>query len=153
MRSFKISVVKTLMVLFAMLMLGTTIFAQVSVTLPSVAGISGQVKTGNITVTNLPSPTNAYQFTLSYNKAVAYITGVDVVGTLSGGVGFNPPVVNADTANGIISVAFANATSLAGTSGTLLKLVFQFRNAGTTAVTSTQFLVNTNGDVVINLKG
>lgn len=150
MRSFKISVVKILMVLFAMLMLGTTTFAQASVTLPTVSGISGDVKTGNITVTNLPASTNAYQFTLSYNKAVVYITGVDDVGTLS--AGFTPPVlVNADTANGKISVAFASGTPLSGTSGTLLKLVFKFRNAGNTAITlftGTDFLINTTPAIV-----
>ncbi|MGK9368669.1 putative Ig domain-containing protein [Melioribacter sp. Ez-97] len=132
MRSFKISVVKFLAVAAAMLMLGTSTFAQVSVTLPNVAGSAGIEKSGAITVGDLTGQNVlSFEFTLTYDKNVVYITGVDQAGTLVDGLGSIQ--VNADTANGKISVAWASGSALEG-EGTLLKLNFMFRNAGTTAL-------------------
>jgi len=132
MRSFKVSVVKFLAVAAAMLMLGTSTFAQVSVTLPNVGGATGIEKSGAITVGDLTGlGVLSFEFTLSYDKDVVYITGVDQTGTLVEGIGSIQ--VNADTANGKLTVAFANGSALEG-QGTLLKLLFKFRNAGTTAL-------------------
>ncbi|MGK9475331.1 putative Ig domain-containing protein [Melioribacter sp. OK-6-Me] len=132
MRSFKISVVKFLTILAAMLMLGTSTFAQVTVTLPNVGGSTGVVKNGAITVGNLTGlGILSFEFTLSYDKDVVYITGVDQANTLVEGIGSIQ--VNADTANGKLTVAFANGSALEG-QGTLLNLVFKFRNAGTTTL-------------------
>jgi hypothetical protein len=131
MRSFKVSVVKILTIVVAMLMLGTNINAQVNVTLPNVTGTSGIVKNGAITVGDLTGQNvTAFQFTVTYNPAVAIITGVNVTG---GKVSAADLSVNADTTTGFISVAWAKATPLSG-SGTLLNLVIKFKNVGTTAL-------------------
>ena len=130
MRSFKISVVKTLMVFIVMLMLGTNSFAQVSVTLPSVTGLNGSTVTTPITVSTLPAGVTAYQFTLLYDKTKLYILDAQTAGTLSSG---GTITVNADTANGRLLVAWASATALSG-SGSLVNLVVQFRAAGSSSI-------------------
>jgi len=133
MRSFKIGVVKFLTVLFAMLMLGTSTFAQVSVTLPTISGVSGSEKAGAITVGDLTGQNvTAFQFTITYDKDIVKITGADAAGTLIESSAGNL-YVNPDTANGTISVAWANATALSG-SGTLVKLNIKFVNAGSAAL-------------------
>jgi hypothetical protein len=127
MRSFKVSVVRSLIVLVAMLMLGTSTFAQVSVTLPNVAGVAGATGSGAITVGDLTGKNvTAFQFTLSYDKSIIYITGANTTNTLASN---NAPTVNADTANGKILVAWASATALTG-SGNLVNLNFTFRKSG-----------------------
>lgn len=132
MRSFKISVVKFLAALVTMLMLGTSTFAQVSVTLPNVSGASGVEKVGAITVGDLSGKNViAFQFTLTYDKNIVVIKGVDAAGTLVEGKG--NLTVNADTANGTLSVAWAHSSALSG-QGTLLKLQVKFKNAGTTTL-------------------
>ncbi len=132
MRSFKIGVVKLLTVVCAMLMFGTSTFAQVSVTLPTVAGQTGTVTTGAITVGNF---TNVYsfQFTISYDKNVVDLTGVTSAGTLIDGVGSLS--VNPDLTNGKLHVAWASATALTSTGALpLIKLNFTFKT-GTTSLT------------------
>jgi len=133
MRSFKIGVVKFLTVLFAMLMLGTSTFAQVSVTLPTISGVSGSEKAGAITVGDLTGQNvTAFQFTITYDKDIIEITGADAAGTLIESSAGNL-YVNPDIANGTISVAWANATAISG-SGTLVKLNIKFKNAGNAAL-------------------
>ena len=131
MRSFKISVVRILTVLVAMLMLGTSTFAQVSVTLPSVSGTAGTTGAGAITVGDLTGKNvTAFQFSITYDKSILYITGATTDNTIASGVA---PTVNADTANGKISVAWASATALTG-SGSLINLQFTFRKVGVNAL-------------------
>ncbi|MEW6040219.1 MAG: putative Ig domain-containing protein [Elusimicrobiota bacterium] len=129
MRSFKISVVKILMVMVAMLMLGTNLFAQISVTLPDVLNTTGNEETGVITVDDLTGENvTAFQFSIFYDADVVYITDVNGDGTLIDGLGILS--VNYDNmASGQITVAWASPDPLSG-SGALLNLVFQFRNAG-----------------------
>jgi hypothetical protein len=151
MRSFKIGVVKLLTVVCAMLMFGTSTFAQVSVTLPTVAGSTGTATTGAITVGNF-SGVYAFQFTVSYDPLVVDLTGVTTAGTLIEGT--DAPAVNADLTNGKLHVAWASATALTSTGALpLIKLNFTFKtgtttltfdplnpfkfNAGTPAVTAT----------------
>lgn len=132
MRSFKIGVVKLLTVVCAMLMFGTSTFAQVSVTLPTVAGPTGTTATGAITVGNF---TNVYsfQFTISYDKNVVDLTGVTSAGTLIDGIGSLS--VNPDLTNGKLHVAWASATALTSTGAlSLIKLNFTFKT-GTTSLT------------------
>jgi len=144
MRSFKISVVRFLTVAVAMLMLGTSTFAQVSVTLPDVSGIPGSTGTGAITVGDLTGKNvTAFEFTINYDKNLFYITGA-TEGTL---LGSNAPTVNADTANGKISVAWASATALSG-SGNLVVLHFSFRSTGSQALTATPFIFNAGNPTV-----
>jgi hypothetical protein len=108
-------------------MLGTSTFAQVSVTLPNVAGATGTTGSGAITVGDLTGKNvTAFQFTLSYDKSIIYITGANTTNTLASN---NAPTVNADTANGKILVAWASATALTG-SGNLVNLNFIFRKSG-----------------------
>jgi len=138
MRSFKISVVRFLTVLAAMLMLGTSTFAQVSVTLPTVSGLPGTTGEGAITVGDLTGKNvTAFEFTISYDKSIFYITGA-TAGSL---LGSNAPTVNADTANGKILVAWASATALTG-SGTLVNLQFKYKTTGSQVLTASPFIFN-----------
>lgn len=152
MRNMKISVVKFLSLIVAMLMLGSfSTFAQVSVTLPQVVGTSGQTAKGNVTVGDLTGKNvTAFSFTITYDKSVAYILGVDSEGTMTAS---NPPTVNADTANGKISVAWASATALSG-SGTLLKLNIQFRGFGNSDLKlNNTFLFNAGNPAATEVNG
>ena len=138
MRSFKISVVRFLTVLAAMLMLGTSTFAQVSVTLPEVSGLPGATGEGAITVGDLTGKNvTAFEFTISYDKSIFYITDA-TAGSL---LGSNAPIVNADTANGKILVAWASATALTG-SGTLVNLQFKYKTTGSEVLTASPFIFN-----------
>ena len=142
MRSFKIGVGKLLTLVCAMLMFGTSTFAQVSVTLPTVAGPTGTVNTGAITVGSF---TNVYsfQFTISYDKNVVDLTGVTTAGTLIDGKGNLS--VNPDLTNGKLHVAWASAEALSSTGILpLIKLNFTLNfdpldpfvfNTGTPSVT------------------
>ncbi|PKL83153.1 MAG: peptidase S8 [Ignavibacteriae bacterium HGW-Ignavibacteriae-3] len=132
MRSFKIGVVKLLTLVTAMLMFGTSTFAQVSVTLPTVAGPTGSTATGAITVGSFTG-VYAFQFTISYDKNVVDLTGVATAGTLIDGK--DAPTVNADLTNGKLHVAWASATALTSTGALpLIKLNFTFKT-GTTSLT------------------
>src|SRR3989339_661659 len=117
------------------LLLGAgNLLAQGSATFPTVSGVSGALVTAPVNVSGLPAATVvAFEFTLSYDKNVVYITGVETAGTMLAG---NPPTVNADTANGRISMAWATGTSPLPTSGILVYLKFKFRNLGTTSLTT-----------------
>jgi len=112
-----------------------TLFAQGSVTLPTVSGIAGTQTLAPVNVSGLPAATVvAFQFTLSYDNSKIYITGADVAGTMLSG---SPPTINADTLNGRISMSWATGTTYLPSSGTLLNLRIKFRNAGTTTLTTT----------------
>ncbi len=109
---------------------GTTI----NVGLPSVSGVAGSDTIAPVSVGDLTgSSVTAFQFKVYYDKSIAYLTGVDITGSV---VGSNSPTVNADTADGILSVAWASSSPLAG-SGTLLNLMVHFRNAGSTTISTT----------------
>jgi hypothetical protein len=150
MRSFKVSVLRSLIVMVVMLMLGTSTFAQVSVTLPNVSGVAGSTGSGAITVGDLTGKNvTAFQFQLSYDKSLIYITGVNTTNTL---VGDNAPIVNADTANGKILVAWAGATALTG-SGNLVNLNFTFRKGGKAALSFTSFMFNAGTPAVTLING
>ena len=133
MRSFKISVVKFLTLAVAMLMLGTmSTFAQVNVTVPSVAGTTGQEKIVNIKVSNLTGQdVKSFQFFADYDKSVFTVLEVITDGTLLEGK--PDPEVNNNSANGKLNVAWANSSALSGT-GTLLKLKVKFGSLGASAL-------------------
>lgn len=149
MKSFKISV-KKILLLFAMLMLGTTLtFAQV-VTLPSVTGKVGTTVTVPISVTGLGSNVKSYQFTLSYDNTKIDITGASNTGTISDVAGslFQP---NPDLTNGKLYVAWASPTSITATSGNFINLTVNFKVAGTSALNvGTTFLFNSTQITVAN---
>jgi hypothetical protein len=116
-----------MIVIVAMLMLGTSTFAQVNVTLPNVSGLAGTNGSGAITVGDLTGKNvTAFQFQITYDKKIIYITGINTTNTI---LGNNTPTVNADTANGKILVAWASATALTG-SGNLVNLNFTYRKGG-----------------------
>ncbi|MCX7797095.1 MAG: cohesin domain-containing protein [Melioribacter sp.] len=149
MRSFKISVVKFLAALVTMLMLGTSTFAQVSVTLPNVSGASGVEKLGAITVGDLTGKNVlAFEFKLTYDKNIVSIRGVDAAGTLVEGKG--NLTVNADTVNGTLSVAWAHSAALSG-QGTLLKLRIRFKSVGTTTLSTGATFKFNAGNPVANV--
>ncbi len=149
MKSFKLSVVKFLVALVTMLMLGTSTFAQVSVTLPSASGAAGVEKIGAITVDDLTGKNViAFQCTLTYDKNVVKILGIDDAGTLVEGIGYL--TVNADTVNGTLSVAWANGTALSG-QGTLLKLKIKFVSTGTTTLSDNGTFKLNGGNPAVNV--
>lgn len=149
MRSFKISVVRILTLMAAMLMFGTSTFAQVSVTIPSVSGVAGTTGTGAITVGDLTGKNvTAFEFTITYDKSIIEITGA-TAGSLLGG---NAPTVNPDVANGKILVAWASATPLTG-SGTLVNLQFSFKAIGTSVLTAAPFIFNAGTPTVTLTQG
>lgn len=132
MRNIKISVVRLLLIGFAMLMLGNgKVLAQVSVTLPTITGQSGTTATASINTGQLTAGNNvlSFQFTLTYDKSVVYLTGATQTALTQNGL-FS---VNPDTANGRLLVAWANSTPLVG-QGALVNISFAFRNAGNTAL-------------------
>ncbi len=126
--------------------------AQIPVTLPTVSGSPGDSTLASLNVGSLTgSNVTAFQFRIYYNKNIVYLTGVDNTGTLSAS---NSPTVFADTADGMLSVAWASANPLSG-SGALLKINVLFRNPGTTALTTTgasgqTFFFNTDTAAVTN---
>lgn len=126
MRSFKISVVKVLTLLVAMLMLGTSTFAQVSVSLPNVSGIANSTGSGAITVGDVTGQNvNAFEFAIPFNAAQVEITGVTAGALLAGQENY----LNSNIANGKITVAWAGATALTG-SGSLVNIQFTFKATG-----------------------
>lgn len=152
MRSFKISVIKLLSVFTVMLMLGTSIaFAQVSVTFPTVTGAVGSSTTVPITVGDLTGlNVTSYQFTLSYNKNIVEVTGIETADTKSS---VGQIQHNADLVNGKLLVAWANNAALTG-SGTLLKIKITFKAAGMTDLDpTTTFLFNAGVPAAVITKG
>ncbi|MFA5804022.1 MAG: putative Ig domain-containing protein [Melioribacteraceae bacterium] len=149
MKSFKISV-KKMLLLFAMLMLGTTLtFAQV-VTLPSVTGKVGTTVTVPISVTGLGSNVKSYQFTLSYDNTKIDITGASNTGTISDVAG-SLLQANPDLTNGKLYVAWASPTAITATSGNFINLTVSFKVAGTSALSvGTTFLFNSTQITVAN---
>ena len=149
MKSFKISV-KKILLLFAMLMLGTTLtFAQV-VTLPSVTGKAGTTVTVPISVTGLGSNVKSYQFTLSYDNTKIDITGASNTGTISDVAG-SLLQANPDLTNGKLYVAWASPTSITAASGNFINLTVSFKVAGTSTLgVGTTFLFNSTQITVAN---
>ncbi len=148
MKGFKVSV-KKMLLLFAMLMLGTSItFAQV-ITLPTV---SGKVGTTNVSVpiqvSNLGSNVKSYQFNLSYDNTKIEVTNASIEGTLSkdGTLQVNP-----DIANGKLYVGWAHHTAIAPTAGVLLNLTISFKSGGTSSLgVGNTFLLNNTQVAVAN---
>jgi hypothetical protein len=128
MKKYKINILKlSIVVVVTLLSCSKVMFAQVSVTLPT---ITKQYKSvpewidvtvGSLTGQNI----TAFQFSLTYNKNVIFIDSAMVGPVASGGLF----AFNADTANQIIKVAFATAYPLSGF-GTLLKLKVHYLNKG-----------------------
>jgi hypothetical protein len=139
-----------MLLLFAMLMLGTTLtFAQV-VTLPSVTGKAGTSVSVPISVTGLGSNVKSYQFTLSYDNTKIDITGASNTGTISDVAG-SLLQANPDLTNGKLYVAWASPTSITATSGNLINLTVSFKVAGTSALSvGTTFLFNSTQIAVAN---
>ena len=139
-----------MLLLFAMLMLGTTLtFAQV-VTLPSVTGKVGTIVTVPISVTGLGSNVKSYQFTLSYDNTKIDITGASNTGTISD-VSGSLLQANPDLTNGKLYVAWASPTSITATSGNFINLTVSFKVAGTSALSvGTTFLFNSTQITVAN---
>ncbi len=105
----------------------------VSVILPRVSGTTGKQTSAPIAVGDLTGlNVTAFQFKIYYNKNIVYLTGVDNANTLISGT---TPIVNADTSNGVLSVAWASSTPLSGW-GTLLNLRMAFRDTGSTTLTT-----------------
>jgi hypothetical protein len=130
-------------------MLGTSTFAQVSVTLPNVSGVAGTTGSGAITVGDLTGKNvTAFSFQISYDKSLFYITGATNATPLVG----TALTVNPDTANGKILVAWAGATALTG-SGNLVNLNFTFRKGGQQVLNFNNFIFNAGTPAVTLING
>ena len=118
------------------LILGSTIKAQVNVSIPDITKASVvpdeyiPIIIGDITGKNVTS----FQFNLFYNKNIVYIT--DITSTGSELTGISNPIFNADTANGVLRVAWASAYPLSG-SGVLVKFKLKYRGDGYSNLTFT----------------
>lgn len=78
---------------------------------------------GNVTGQNITS----FQFNIFYNKNVIYITDISSNGSEISGI--SNPVFNADTANGVLRVAWASAFPLSG-SGVLVNIKLTYHGYG-----------------------
>ncbi|PKL83155.1 MAG: hypothetical protein CVV24_06455 [Ignavibacteriae bacterium HGW-Ignavibacteriae-3] len=118
----------------AILFFAGNIQSQIKVELPQISGevnseMLGKINIGVVTEYKVV----AFQFALYYDKSIIKITGVDVDETLIQG---NMPVINADTTNGKIVVAWASAAPIIG-HGTLLSLKIKLIKTGLTKLTTT----------------
>ena len=82
----------------------------------------------------------SYDFTATFNKDVINITAADIVGTLSAN---GSPAINVNNTTGTVTFAYAGASKIVTTGGTLLKLTGTAVGAGTTSLTFTSFKFNT----------
>ncbi len=130
MKSFKVSVVKMLSVMVAMLMLGTTsIFAQaVNVTFPTVSGTSGTTVTKAIVVNSNFTGQNvlSFGFKMSYDPNIVEVQSIDQNGTILSGKDI---LTSIDNTTGQLTVGWLSSNPLAGT-GDFLNITFLFKNAG-----------------------
>ena len=148
MRNSKISLVKILVLGFAMLMLGSGyVFAQLSVNLPDVVRLpAAPTDTVDVTVGSLAGlNVTSFQFDVNFDTTICKVIGATTSGSIITG-GTNP-VYNAGS--GVIHIAWAKATAISG-SGTLIRLVVSYMNAtGNSALSFNNFLMyNSSGTVV-----
>jgi len=117
-----------LTLLFLILISGLS-YSQITLTLPKISGAPGTSAVSPINVSDLTGlGVTSFQFELKYDPNIIVITGVSTAGTL-----INSPTVLPDTANGKLRLAWASAGTLSG-SGTLLNIIIQFKNVGTTSI-------------------
>ncbi|MGE5682162.1 MAG: T9SS type A sorting domain-containing protein [Bacillota bacterium] len=109
------------------------LYSQIYVTLPNVLGSPGTEKTAPLKVSDLTGlDVSSFQFRIYYDKNVVYLTGTEHNGTLTDG---KSAMYKADTANGSLNVAWADAYPLKG-SGVLLNIKFRFRRYGVSNLTT-----------------
>jgi hypothetical protein len=121
--------------------------AQVSVNLPVVNTqlIGGEeyypINVGDLTGKNV----TAFQLSIYYNKSIIQITDANTSGLMTSG---NQVYFFADTANGLINIAWASATPLAG-SGDIVKIKIKYLTAGTSLLTCVNS-VTTKNSLIFN---
>jgi len=146
MKSFKVSVVKMLSVLIAMLMLGTTsLLAQsYNVTFPTVSGTSGSTATQAIVMNSdlTGQSVLSFGFKMKYDPNIVEVQSIDQSGTILEG---KDVLSNIDNVGGVLTVGWLSSNALAGT-GPFLKVTFLFKNAGVSTLglkAGTTFDINT----------
>ncbi len=123
-----------LLMFLLLLVLCGSLKAQVSVNLPVVntVTIGGEeyypVTTGDLTGKNV----TAFQFSLYYNKNIIKITDATTAGLRTSG---NQVFFYADTANGVINIAWASALPLSG-SGSIVNIKIKYLTTGFSSITS-----------------
>jgi len=148
MRNSRMFIKRVAIALGALLLVSTVGLAQVSVSLPTQSYSAGSTQAIPITVGDLTGKgAISFQTTVTYDKSILEITGVTTANTLSAAL--NAPVVNADVANGKITIVCAGTSALSG-SGTLIYLNAKFVGKGTSALTFTSFQFN-EGDPAVTL--
>jgi len=155
MRNSRKIIKRVAIALSALLLVSAFGLAQVTVSIPTVSYKIGTTQTIAINTGDLTSKgVIAFQTVITYDKTILKITGVTTTSSLS--AAFPAPTVNADTANGKITIAAAGTSSLSG-SGALIYLNATMVGKGTSAVTFTSFQYNegtpavtlTNGQVTV----
>lgn len=158
MRYLKISVVKFLLLGISMLMLGTSLFAQATVTLPNATGQSGTEQVLPLAVDFTGKNVTSFQFRLYFDPSKIEVYDAVAAGLTAG----QAPTVNyVVTPNGELRVAWASATGL-NTAGTLLNLKVKLKapttGAGTTmsfvdpsTSTNTLFVFDNNGSIPVTV--
>jgi hypothetical protein len=151
------SVLKTLVIVFGVLMLATNAaLAQVSVSLPHIVARAGTTRTIDVMVGTLPKALSviSYQFNLSYDPSVILVIGSTMRGTISERA--KVPVVEFSTP-GVVKVAVATDSALTG-SGALISFTVDMLAPGTSALTLSEFKFNegypsaaliTDGEVIV----
>ncbi|MHB1687443.1 MAG: T9SS type A sorting domain-containing protein [Ignavibacteriaceae bacterium] len=148
MRNSKISLVKILVLGFAMLMLGSGyVFAQLSVNLPNVVRVpAANTDTVDVTVGSLNGlNVTSFQFDVTFDTTICKVIGATTSGVSTTG-GTNP-VYN--VGSGIIHIAWAKATAISG-SGTLIRLVVSYMNStGVSALSFNNFLMYSSSGALV----
>ncbi len=141
MRKVTFPFLKTLVIVFGVLLLATNVaLAQIPVSLPHIVTRAGGTRIIDVTVGELTESDSvlSYQFDLSYDPAVINIIGYGTTGTISQGVSSAIVVISTP---GIVRVAVANNAPLVG-SGKLLTFTTQLVAPGTSPLALTGFKFN-----------
>lgn len=113
----------------------TTLYSQITLTLPTVSGLPNTEVDAPITVSSLNGLNiTSFQFQVNFDNTVIDIISINSSGTLTSG---STPTSNAtNTTKTFLRVAWASASALSG-SGTLFNIRIKFKTSGTSPLTYT----------------
>lgn len=116
------------------LFLSFNLFAQVTLTLPTVTGLPNSEINAPVTVNDVSGLNiSSFQFQFSFDSSVIEVLGIVSTGTLTAG---STPTKNSVNADLYVRVAWAKATPLSG-SGILFYVRIKFKSSGSTPLTYT----------------
>lgn len=110
----------------------TTLYSQITLTLPTISGLPNTEVNAAVTVSNLSGLNiTSYQFQVNFDNSV-----IDIIQIVSSGSMSVPESNAGNTTKTFLRVAWAAATPLSG-SGTLFNIKIKFKTAGTSPLTYT----------------